>query len=100
MVNHRGNQILDVFNAYFGVAFELSQSMVDETADFSTIGEVSQRMTDSLTKTDKLLKAFRDQNYESFKGAIFKNGNNENIAPSQLQISSCRTIILTRQSPQ
>ncbi|REL25446.1 methyl-accepting chemotaxis protein [Thalassotalea euphylliae] len=67
--------ILGDFNAYFDLAYTLSSQMVDGSADFSTIGETSKRMTDTLDQLQQDLEAFQAQRYETFANA-FTNASN------------------------
>ncbi len=43
-VSREVGQILQSFDAYYAVAFKVSQEMVSNTADMATIGERSQKM--------------------------------------------------------
>lgn len=68
--------LLGDFNEYYQLAFALSKEMVDGTADFSTLGQRSQEMTDKLTRLQVKLNAFRSERYVSFTNA-FESVNEE-----------------------
>ncbi len=64
------SQILQSFDAYYTVAFKVSQEMVSNTADMATIGERSQKMNADYENTVKKLASFRDLQLTQFKNAI------------------------------
>lgn len=68
--------LLNDFNEYYELAFSLSKEMVDGTADFSTLGQRSQEMSDKLTTLQTKLNNFRSERYASFTNA-FESVNNE-----------------------
>ncbi|TXH92972.1 MAG: methyl-accepting chemotaxis protein [Rheinheimera sp.] len=63
-------QILQSFDAYYTVAFKVSQEMVSNTADMTTIGERSQKMNVDYENTVKKLTSFRDVQLVQFKHSI------------------------------
>lgn len=69
------------FNEYYQLAFSLSKEMVDGTADFSTLGQRSQKMSDKLTRLQDKLSKFREERYASFTQA-FEAVNNEAASTS------------------
>ena len=68
--NSEVNQILQSFDAYYTVAFKVSQEMVSNTADMASIGERSQKMNADYETTVKKLTSFRDIQLNHFKSAI------------------------------
>ena len=64
------NRIRQSFNAYFDLAYKVSESMVNNTADFSKIGDLSTRMNNNYDDATSALSAFRDARVNGFKQAI------------------------------
>lgn len=64
------NGILESFNAYFKLAYEVSESMINNTADFSKIGQLSTQMNNNYDQATKALTAFSDDRLKDFKAAI------------------------------
>lgn len=62
--------ILDDFEKYFEVAFEVSQSMVNNTADFSKLAELTQQMNDYLDNATRHLTEFSELQLAEFEQAI------------------------------
>lgn len=62
--------ILSSFNAYFELAYTVSESMVNNTADFSKLGELSTKMNSNYDKATSELTQFRDARLSAFKSAI------------------------------
>ena len=62
--------VLKDFEAYFKIAYEVSKSMVDNTADFSKLQALSQEMNALYDKASSDLKAFSDLREVSFENAI------------------------------
>lgn len=75
-VSREVGQILQSFDAYYAVAFKVSQEMVSNTADMATIGERSQKMNADYENTVKKLTSFRDVQLTQFKNAI-DDANNQ-----------------------
>lgn len=69
-VSREVGQILQSFDAYYTVAFKVSQEMVSNTADMATIGERSQKMNADYENTVNKLTSFRDVQLKQFKSAI------------------------------
>lgn len=69
-VSREVGQILQSFDAYYAVAFKVSQEMVSNTADMATIGERSQKMNADYENTVNKLTSFRDVQLKQFKSAI------------------------------
>ena len=63
-------KLLNDFNEYYQLANELSKGMVDGTADFNTLGQQSQKMSDKLTRLQSELNTFQAQRYQSFTQAF------------------------------
>jgi len=64
------NQISSAFSDYYQVAYSISASMIDGTADFSQLASKSDGMTSKLNKTSKLLDQFRDVNSTAFENMV------------------------------
>jgi len=69
-VSREVSQILQSFDAYYSVAFKVSQEMVSNTADMASIGERSQKMNADYENTVKKLTSFRDVQLNEFKNSI------------------------------
>lgn len=69
-VSREVSQILQSFDAYYAVAFKVSQEMVSNTADMASIGERSQKMNADYENTVKKLTSFRDVQLSQFKNSI------------------------------
>ena len=64
------NVILKDFNDYYTLAYEVSESMVNNTADFSKLGELSANMNASYDKATNELTRFRQTKLNNFETAI------------------------------
>ena len=64
------SRIASGFDDYFKVAFEVSQSMVDGTADFSRIGELSAQMNKSYDGVIAAMTRFSDEQQIAFEKAF------------------------------
>ncbi|WP_438864644.1 methyl-accepting chemotaxis protein [Neptunicella sp.] len=64
------DKILNNFEEYFQVAFGVSESMVNNTADFSKIGELSAKMNNGFEQTTANLKHFTAARLAAFENAI------------------------------
>ncbi|REL29825.1 methyl-accepting chemotaxis protein [Thalassotalea euphylliae] len=62
--------ILDDFNAYFTTGHKLSSQLVDGSADFEKIGEISKQMTAQLDTVHAKLEKFQGERYDSFSNAF------------------------------
>lgn len=58
------------FDGYYRAAYKISEEMVNNTADFSTLAERSERMNASYEQTLQLLSNFRDAKEADFTDAI------------------------------
>jgi methyl-accepting chemotaxis protein len=58
------------FDGYYQAAYKISEEMVNNTADFSTLAERSERMNQSYEQTLQLLSNFRDATEADFTDAI------------------------------
>ncbi|BFT29170.1 hypothetical protein D210916BOD24_03460 [Alteromonas sp. D210916BOD_24] len=67
------------FDEYFKVAFDVSRSMVDGTADFSRLGELSTQMNNSYDGVIAAMSHFRDEQQAAFEEA-FENTDNANTS--------------------
>lgn len=64
------SKILESFNKYYELAFTVSKSMIDGTADYSKLGEMSTSMNNSYDSAFKGLTAFKDARVNSFQTDI------------------------------
>ncbi|NDV91553.1 HAMP domain-containing protein [Alteromonas sp. 345S023] len=64
------NRITSGFDNYFDVAYDVSQSMVEGTADYSRIGELSTQMNDSYDAVIASMTRFRDEQQAEFESAF------------------------------
>lgn len=62
--------IIQTFDNYYSVAFQVSKEMVSNTADMATVGERSQKMNVDYENTVKKLTSFRDIELRNFKDSI------------------------------
>ncbi len=67
------------FDEYFKVAFDVSQSMVDGTADFSKLNELSSQMNSSYDGVIASMSRFRDVQQATFEEA-FENTDSANTS--------------------
>ena len=73
------SRISSGFNDYFSVAFDVSKSMVDGTADFNRLGELSAQMNQSYDGAIASMSQFRDAQQTAFEEA-FKNTDTANTS--------------------
>ena len=73
------SRISSGFEDYFKVAFDVSQSMVNGTADFSRLGELSSQMNGSYDGVIASMTRFRDAQQAAFEKA-FKNTDSANTS--------------------
>lgn len=64
------NKILTSFDSYFELAYDVSQSMVNNTADFAKLGQLSAKMNQHYADATSALSTFRDARVNAFKQAI------------------------------
>lgn len=69
-LSQEANQILTSFESYFELAFDVSKSMVNNTADFAKLGQLSANMNKHYTDATTALSTFRDARVNAFKHAI------------------------------
>jgi len=73
------SRISSGFDDYFKVAFDVSQSMVNGTADFSRLGELSAQMNKSYDGVIAAMSQFRDAQQTAFEEA-FENTDSANTS--------------------
>ncbi len=73
------SRISSGFDKYFDVAYDVSQSMVDGTADFSRLGELSAQMNESYDGAIAAMSQFRDAQQAAFEKA-FENTDSANTS--------------------
>lgn len=61
------SKISDGFDTYFDTAFDVSQSMVNGTADFSRLGQLSSEMNSSYDAVIAAMTRFRDEQQAAFE---------------------------------
>uniref|UniRef100_A0A486XUG4 Methyl-accepting chemotaxis protein I (Serine chemoreceptor protein) n=1 Tax=Rheinheimera sp. BAL341 TaxID=1708203 RepID=A0A486XUG4_9GAMM len=64
------SSIRQSYDAYYQVAFKVSQEMINNTADFSTLAQRSEKMNSDYDATARLLSQFRDQRLQQFTTSI------------------------------
>lgn len=64
------NGILKSFNDYYALAFDVSKSMIDGTADFSKLGELSTRMNNNYDNAFQQLTNFQGLRVKAFQTEI------------------------------
>lgn len=64
------NNIVEEFNAYYAIAFDVSQSMVNNTADFATLPEKSMKMNELFDQTRTNLNNLSKSRLKAFSDAI------------------------------
>ena len=67
------NNLLTAFDSYYKHAYEVSESMVNQTADMSKLGQMSTRMNNSYEELTKALVLFRDARIKAFQTAIYES---------------------------
>jgi len=70
--------IMSSFDNYYEIAYGVSKSMVDNTADFSKVGQLSADMNRIFDQTTVDLKAFSDSRLKAFESAIQKSNDAAN----------------------
>ncbi|MCQ8849947.1 methyl-accepting chemotaxis protein [Alteromonas stellipolaris] len=86
------SKISQGFDDYFEVAFGVSQSMVDGTADFSRLGQLSSQMNGSYDAVIASMSNFRDEQQAAFVES-FKRTNAANT--SLISTGVVMTIVVT-----
>ncbi|WP_088329547.1 methyl-accepting chemotaxis protein [Lacimicrobium sp. SS2-24] len=71
--------ISDGFDEYFKVAYDISDSMIKGTADFSKLGELSEQMNKTYDRATNAMADFRDHQQQAFEKA-FDDSNDANDA--------------------
>ncbi|MEP1448684.1 MAG: methyl-accepting chemotaxis protein [Paraglaciecola sp.] len=64
------NSILQSFNNYYNLAFDVSKSMIDGTADYSKLGELSGTMNDNYDNAFENLSHFKETRTKAFQTDI------------------------------
>ncbi|MFT2092289.1 methyl-accepting chemotaxis protein [Paraglaciecola sp. 2405UD69-4] len=64
------NNIQSAFDSYYSIAFEVSKTMIEGTADYSKLGEMSASMNNFYDNAFAGLTAFKDARLESFQTYI------------------------------
>jgi len=86
------NAIQRDFDRYFALAFEVSKSMVDGTADFSKLAEQSQSMNAAFEKSTAELERFSAKRLANFQEAI---GESNDAAHSLITVGIIMGIVTT-----
>lgn len=64
------SSIQQSYDAYYQVAYKVSQEMINNTADFTTLAQRSEKMNADYDTTALLLSQFRDMRLQEFTSAI------------------------------
>lgn len=86
--------IIEQLDAYFERAFGLSKGMVEETIDFSTVANSSQKMTEQLTDLQQRLRDFNKARNQEFMQAFDTVGSDVESTSSIGIIVGLTTIAL------
>ena len=87
--------ILASFNDYYDIAFGVSESMVNNTADFSRLAQLSADMNSTFETTTANLKRFSDQRLANFRSAISEsNGAAKQLVWVGIVMGIVTTLIL------
>jgi methyl-accepting chemotaxis protein len=65
-------EIIAAFNRYYATAYGMSKSMLDGSADFSQMANLTQKMTAQLNETSELLQNFSQANRQQFDALIYR----------------------------
>ena len=66
----KASEVIKSFETYFQLAYGISKSMLDGTADFSKLGSMTNEMTGHLNKTAELLEILDKENRDQFNARI------------------------------
>lgn len=88
------NRILTSFNKYFDVAYGVSKSMIDGTADFSKLAQLSAEMNSSYDDANANLTRFRDERLADFETAISDSNSSANALITLGMIMGAITTLL------
>jgi methyl-accepting chemotaxis protein len=86
------NSILKSFNDYYELAHQVSESMVNNTADFSKIGELSSKMNGNYDDATHALANFRDARLKAFQQAI---ADANSAASSTITVGAIMALVTT-----
>ncbi|MBU3005083.1 methyl-accepting chemotaxis protein [Paraglaciecola arctica] len=70
------NSILQSFNSYYNLAFDVSKSMIDGTADYSKLGELSTTMNNNYDNAFTNLSNFKEARIKAFQTDIQEASDN------------------------
>jgi methyl-accepting chemotaxis protein len=93
-LSSEANSILNSFNDYYGLGYSLSESMVNNTADFSKLGQLSTKMNQHYDDATSALTTFRAARLSAFKKAISDSNSAANSMITVGAIMAVITIIL------
>lgn len=88
------NAILSNFNSYYDLAYDVSKSMIDGTADFSKIGQLSSQMNQNYDDATKSLKQFEAARLAEFEQAISESNSDANFLVTIGAIMGVATTII------
>ncbi len=86
------NTIRDGFTDYYDVAQGVSRSMIDGTADFSRVGQLSEQMNASYDEAISAMSVFRDKQEAEFKQAF---NATEQANTSLISTGVIMTVVMT-----
>ncbi len=88
------NGILKNFNSYYDLAFDVSKSMIDGTADFSKIGQLSAQMNKNYDDATNSLKQFESARLKEFEEAISESNSDASFLVTIGAIMGIATTII------
>ncbi|MGS2721986.1 methyl-accepting chemotaxis protein [Paraglaciecola aestuariivivens] len=74
--NSEVKSIIRSFEDYYALAFDVSQSMIDGTADFSKLGELSVKMNEHYDDAFSALRQFKENRISAFQADINEASDN------------------------
>lgn len=93
-LSHETDEIEHSFNEYFQLAYKISSSMVDNTADFSLLGALSAQMNQGYNTATNQLEVFHEARLTHFKKGIADSNNSVRSMITYGAIMGAVTIIL------
>jgi methyl-accepting chemotaxis protein len=93
-LSSEANIILQSFDDYVDLAYDVSQSMVNNTADFSKLGQLSTKMNKSYEDATGELGKFKNARLKAFKTAIADSNSAANTMITAGAIMAAVTIAL------
>lgn len=82
------SDILSIFNEYYQISHEISVGMIEETIDYDTLPDKSDKMSTTLESLESELQRFHDARLETFNNA-FTTANKSTDELTSLGIALC-----------